>query len=116
MLVTVLKSKIHRATVTDSQLDYEGSITIDSELIKRANLLIGEKVLVVNLANGLRVETYVIEGNPGSGTICLNGAAAHRFSVGDKVIIMSFVHLSPEEAQTFRPTRIKVDGKNKVVS
>ena len=71
---------------------------------------------MVNLANGLRVETYVMEGTPGSGTICINGAAAHRFAVGDKVIIMSFAHMAPDEAQKFKPTKIKVDQQNKVVS
>ena len=115
MLVAVMKSKIHRATVTASELDYEGSITIDAALIEKANLLIGEKVLVVNLTNGLRVETYVIEGIPGSGTICMNGAAAHRFSISDKVIIMSFAHMTPDEAKTFKPTLIKVDENNKVI-
>jgi len=116
MLVTIMKSKIHKAKVTASELDYEGSITIDSELIKKAHLLIGEKVLVANLVNGLRIETYVIEGPPGSGTICINGAAAHRFSIGDRVIIMSFAHMTLEEAQTFKPTRIKVDNNNKIIS
>jgi len=114
MLIAVLKSKIHRATVTASELEYEGSITIDQELIRAANLFVGEKVLVVNLANGARVETYVIQGEPGSGTICMNGAAAHHFSVNDKIIIMSFAHMNVEEASTFVPVKIKVDANNRI--
>lgn len=114
MLLSVLKSKIHRATVTASELDYEGSITIDQDLIRAANLVAGEKVLVANLANGARVETYVIQGDSGSGTICMNGAAAHHFTVGEKVIIMSFAHMTPEEASTFMPIKIKVDAHNKI--
>jgi aspartate 1-decarboxylase len=114
MLISVLKSKIHRATVTASELDYEGSITIDNDLIRAANMYVGEKVLVANLANGARVETYIIQGEPGSGTICMNGAAAHHFDVNDKVIIMSFALINLEEASTFVPVKIKVDANNKV--
>ncbi|MBU1863617.1 MAG: aspartate 1-decarboxylase [Candidatus Omnitrophica bacterium] len=113
MLVSILKSKIHRATVTESKIEYEGSITIDAALIKAARLIVGEKVLVVNLNNGARVETYVIEGGAGSGTICVNGAAAHHFSVGELVIIMSFAQMTEEEAKVFTSTVIKVDSKNK---
>ena len=115
MLISVLKSKIHRATVIASELEYEGSITIDKTLIDAANLLVGEKVLVVNLNNGARVETYVLEGEPDSGTICMNGAAAHHFSVKDKIIIMSFAHMTIEEGKTFKPTKIKVNEKNKII-
>ena len=113
MQLLMLKSKIHRATVTGSELEYEGSITIDSELMKQADLLVGEKVLVVNLANGARIETYVIEGNPGSGTICMNGAAAHHFSVDDLVIIISFAVMTREEAKSYEPVIVKVDEKNR---
>ena len=115
MVISILKSKIHRARVTGSELDYEGSITIDSTLREKARLLIGEKVLVANLTNGSRVETYVIEGLPHSGTICMNGAAAHHFRVGDLVIIMSFAHLDEEEAKTFKPTLVIVDDNNNPV-
>jgi len=114
MLVSVLKSKIHRATVTASELEYEGSITIDLELIRAANLLVGEKVLVVNLTNGSRIETYVLQGDPGSSTICMNGAAAHHFDVKDKIIIMSFAQMEYEEASLFTPTKIKVDEHNRI--
>lgn len=115
MLVSILKSKIHRATVTGSEIEYEGSITIDTELMNAANLLSGEKVLVANLANGARVETYVLEGEAGSKTICMNGAAAHHFTVGDRIIILSFAHMNIEEAQAFTPTKIVLDGKNNII-
>ncbi len=114
MLVSVLKSKIHRATVTASELEYEGSITIDLDLIRAANLLLGEKVLVVNLTNGARIETYVLRGEAGSGTICMNGAAAHHFDVKDKVIIMSFAQMEYDEASEFVPSKIMVDDKNRM--
>jgi aspartate 1-decarboxylase len=115
MFVTVLKSKIHRATVTASELEYEGSITIDATLIKAANLIVGEKVLVANFANGARVETYVIEGKPDSGIICMNGAAAHHFKVGDVVIIMAFIITDEKKARAYKPLLVKVDKKNKIV-
>ena len=115
MLVTALKSKIHRATVTASEIDYEGSITIDAELMQKVGLFVGEKVLVVNLNNGQRVETYVIKGRSKSGVICMNGAAAHYFSVSDRIIIMSFAHMNIDEAKKFKPTKIKVNEKNKIV-
>ncbi len=114
MFISLLKSKIHRATVTGSELEYEGSITIDSALMDAAGLFPGEKVLVVNLNNGKRVETYVIEGARDSGTICLNGAAAHHFSVGDKVIIMAFAIVESAEVPGFKPKKIRVNEKNKV--
>jgi len=114
MLISVLKSKIHRATVTASELEYEGSITIDTDLINAANLVAGEKVLVVNLNNGARVETYVLAGEAGSGTICMNGAAAHHFSVKDKIIIMAFALVDYAEGKDFEPRKIKVDKTNKV--
>lgn len=114
MQLQMLKAKIHRAKVTGAELDYEGSITVDSELIKAAGFLVNEKVLVVNLTNGARIETYVIPGEPGEGTICMNGAAAHHFSVDDLVIIMSFAIMEEEEAKTYSPAIVKVDENNKV--
>lgn len=104
----VLHAKIHKATVTDANLAYVGSITIDSELIERAGLWPGEKVLVVSNTTGARLETYVIEGRPGSGKICMNGAAAHLIKVGDEIIIMGF-ELSDQPIQ---PTLILVDENN----
>lgn len=113
MQLQMLKSKIHRAKVTGAELDYEGSITIDSELIEKAGFLVHEKVLVVNLSNGARIETYVIPGEPGEGTICMNGAAAHHFNVDDLVIIMAFVIMDEKEAESFEPVIVKVDESNK---
>jgi len=115
MNITLLKSKIHRATVTDSHLAYEGSITIDQSLREQAGLFLGEKVLVVNVTNGARVETYVIEGEAGSGTMCMNGAAAHYYDKGDIIIVMSFAHMSLDEAATHKPTMVKVDSENKAI-
>jgi aspartate 1-decarboxylase len=103
MQIEVLKSKIHRARVTGANLDYVGSITIDEDLMDAANLIAGEKVAVLNNNNGARIETYVIRGERGGGGICLNGAAAHLFTPGDIVIILSYAHLDFEEAKTFRP-------------
>jgi len=107
----MLRSKIHKATVTEADLSYEGSITIDRELIERVGLLPGEKVLVVSNTSGARLETYVIAGEPGSGVICINGAAAHLIKKGEQVIIMGFeLTDSPIKA-----TAVLVDGQNKVV-
>ena len=114
MLISVLKSKIHRATVTASELEYEGSITVDEDLIKTANLIEGEKVSVVNLNNGARVETYVLKGEAGTGIVCMNGAAAHHFSVKDKIIIMSFALLTAEETKSFKPVKVRVNLDNKI--
>jgi len=115
MLVELLKSKIHRATVTDACLDYEGSITIDGELMLAAGLLSHEKVHVLNLNNGERFETYVIEGKQRSGTICLNGAAARLVQKNDLVIIAAYVSLTPEESRSWRPKIVKVNAKNRIV-
>ncbi len=107
----LLRSKIHRATVTEANLDYIGSVTIDEDLIEMVGLMIGEKVLVVDNTNGARVETYVIRGERGSGTICMNGAAAHLIKTGDQVIIMGF-----ELSDTpITPRSILVDEKNRFV-
>jgi aspartate 1-decarboxylase len=115
MLIHMLRSKIHRAVVTETELEYEGSITIDSILAKKAGLLPFEKVLIANLRNGERLETYVIYGQADSGTVCMNGPAAHAFEVGDKVVIMSFTLLEEKKARSFRPRIIKVDSKNRPV-
>ncbi|MCD8186875.1 MAG: aspartate 1-decarboxylase [Rikenellaceae bacterium] len=103
MQIEVMKSKIHRVRVTQANLDYVGSITIDADLMDAANLIPGEKVAIVNNNNGNRIETYVIRGERGSGCICINGAAARLFSVGDIVIILSYAHMDFEEAKTFEP-------------
>jgi len=115
MLVELLKSKIHRATVTDACLDYEGSITIDGELMHEARLFSHEKVHVLNLNNGERFETYVIEGKQKSGAICLNGAAARLVQKNDLVIIAAYISLTPEEAKSWRPKVVKVNAKNRIM-
>lgn len=103
MVIEVLKSKIHRVTVTQANVDYVGSITIDSALMEATNIICGEKVQVVNVTNGERLETYAIPGQAGSGVICLNGAAAHKASVGDVIIIISYASMDFEEAKNFKP-------------
>ena len=114
MNIEMLKGKIHRATVTQAELNYVGSITIDGALMKAAGILEYEKVQVVDIDNGSRLETYVIEGAENSGVICLNGAAARLVGVGDKVIIMAYCTLTPDEAKTHKPTVVFVDGDNKI--
>lgn len=114
MTITMLKSKIHRVTVTEAKLDYVGSITIDSVLMEKSNILEYEKVQVVNVNNGQRFETYTISGEPNSGTICLNGAAAWCGKPGDKVIIMSYCDCNLEEAKSLKPTVVFVDDNNKI--
>ena len=109
MLVELLKSKIHRVTVTEANLSYVGSITIDEDLIEAANILPGEKVQIVNNNNGARLETYVIAGERGSGVICLNGAAARLVQPGDTVIIMAYAWMSYEEAHGFKPAVVFPD-------
>ncbi len=104
MLLQILKSKIHRVTVTEANLDYIGSITIDEALMDASNIYEGERVQVVDNTNGARLETYVIKGKRGSGCICINGAAAHLVGVGDTVIIMSYALMTPEEAKAFKPS------------
>lgn len=106
MLLQIFKSKIHRATVTEANLNYVGSITIDEDLMDAANLMEGEKVQIVNNNNGERIETYVIKGRRGSGTICLNGAAARKAEVGDVVIIISYAYMTPEEVADFKPVSV----------
>ena len=115
MFRTMLKSKIHRATVTQADLHYVGSITIDADLMAAADLLPGEQVHVVDVTNGARLETYVIEGPPGSGVIGVNGAAAHLVHPGDLVIVISYATVDDAQARTMRPRVVHVDGRNAVV-
>jgi aspartate 1-decarboxylase len=116
MLIEVLKSKIHMVSITGANLYYVGSVTIDEDLMDAANLIENEKVHVLNLNNGERLETYVIKGKRGSGEICLNGAAARKVIPGDIVIIMSFAMLDFQEAKSFKPTVIFPDTKtNKLI-
>lgn len=114
MMVTRLKSKIHQAVVTQADLNYVGSITIDEDLIDAANLIDGERVQIVNNNNGERLETYVITGERGSGVICLNGAAARRVAVGDEIIIISYVTMDFEEAKSYKPTLVFPVSGNKL--
>lgn len=115
MLLNMFKSKIHRATVTEANLNYVGSITIDKALLDAANILPGEKVQIVNNYNGARLETYVIEGEANSGVICLNGAAARLVQPGDNVIIIAYCWVSPEEAKTLKPSIVFVDEGNRIL-
>ena len=116
MLIEIIKSKIHRVKVTDADLNYVGSITIDSDLIDAANLIVGEKVQVVNVNNGERLETYVIEGEKASGEVTLNGPAARKVQKGDIVIIISYAQINLEEAKSFVPTIIFPDEKtNRII-
>ncbi len=115
MFISVCKSKIHRATVTEANLDYEGSITIDADLIKAADLVEFEKVHVLNVTNGERLETYVIEGGAGSGVICLNGAAAHKGKKGDLVIIISYGLMEKGKPSDINPKIVKVDENNNII-
>ncbi len=114
MLRMMCKSKIHRATVTDANLKYNGSITIDGKLLDAADILAGERVQIVNLNNGSRVETYVVKGKPGSGTICMNGAAARWAAVGDTIIIISYALMDEKEARSNKLKIIFVGEDNKI--
>jgi len=115
MLIQILKSKIHRVKVTQAELHYVGSITIDEDLIDASNLLEHEKVQIVNVNNGERFETYVIKGARGSGTICLNGPAARKAQVGDIIIVIAYATMDFEEAKTWKPTLIFPDSNNKLI-
>jgi aspartate 1-decarboxylase len=115
MRVEMLYSKIHRATVTDANLNYVGSITIDEELMEEANLFVGQKVDIVNINNGERFSTYVIKGKRGNRDICLNGAAARKVHPGDKIIIIAYANMSIEEAKTFKPAVLIVDDNNNII-
>ncbi|MEO0339160.1 MAG: aspartate 1-decarboxylase [Bacteroidota bacterium] len=113
MMIQRFKSKIHQARITEANLNYVGSITIDEDLMDAANFYEGERVQVVNNNNGERLETYIIKGERGSGVICLNGAAARRAEVGDVVIIIGYGYMTPEEAKAFEPSIVFVDEQNK---
>ncbi|ACM93583.1 aspartate 1-decarboxylase [Nautilia profundicola AmH] len=115
MTIEMLYSKIHRATVTDANLNYVGSITIDEELMEEANLLVGQKVDIVNINNGERFSTYVIKGKRGNRDICLNGAAARKVHPGDKIIIIAYANMTPEEAKNFKPAVLIVDDNNDII-
>ena len=114
MYIQVLKSKIHRVTVTEANLEYIGSITIDQDLLDAANIIPNERVSIVDNNNGERFDTYVIAGERGSGQICLNGAAAHKFQPGDVAIIMAYATMTPEEAAVFKPKVIIPDRHNRI--
>ena len=114
MTRTMLKSKIHRATVTEANIEYEGSVSIDPALLRAADILPYEQVDIYDCTNGERLHTYAIEGEPGSGEICINGAAAHRVKPGDVVIIASYVQLEDAEARRWRATRVFVDERNRI--
>ena len=116
MLLNMLKGKIHRAKVTEANLNYVGSITIDNALIEAAGILPGEKVQVVNNNNGTRLETYVIEGTPKSGIVCLNGAAARLVQPGDEIIIIAYCWIDQAEAQSFEPNIVFVDEQNRILN
>lgn len=115
MNIEVVKSKIHKVTVTEANLQYVGSITIDEDLMEAANIIENEKVQVVNINNGERLETYVIKGERGSGQVCLNGPAARKVAVGDVVIIISYASLEFDEAKSFKPTLIFPDIETNTV-
>jgi aspartate 1-decarboxylase len=115
MVIQVLKSKIHRAKVTQAELNYVGSITIDEDLMDAANIIANERVQIVNNNNGARFETYVIRGERGSGTICLNGATARLAQLGDIVIIMSYGFMEMDEARTYQPILVFPDADNKLI-
>ena len=116
MQIKLLKSKIHRAKVTDANLEYEGSIAIDSDLMKAANIQSYEKVHVLDITNGARLETYVISAPENSGEICINGAAAHLIKPEDKVIIVAYCSMDNEEALNHKPTIVHVDSNNKIIN
>lgn len=112
MLIEVLKSKIHRVTVTEADLNYIGSVTIDEDIMEAGNVIEGEKVQIVNINNGERLETYVIKGARGSGNVCLNGPAARRVAVGDIIIIIAYAQMNFEEAKKFKPTIVFPNTSN----
>lgn len=115
MILTMFKAKLHKATVTEANLNYVGSVTIDKDLLDAAGILVGEKVQIVNNNNGARLETYTIEGEPGSGIVCLNGAAARLVQPGDQVIIIAYAMMDAKDALTFQPTILQLDEKNQII-
>jgi len=114
MLLTMMKGKIHRATVTDANLAYEGSVTVDRDLLDAAGILPHEAVDVLDVTNGARITTYALEAAPGSGVICINGAAAHQVKKGDLVILVAYALMDPLEARTFQPAVVLVDQENRI--
>lgn len=114
MLLEFLYSKIHRATVTDANLNYVGSITIDEDILDKAKIKEGQKVDILNINNGERLQTYIIAGKRGSKMFCLNGAAARKAQVGDKIIIVAYALMSEDEAKTFKPTIVQLNDKNEM--
>jgi aspartate 1-decarboxylase len=116
MLRQILKAKIHRATVTDSQVDYEGSVTVDEELLRAADILPWEKVLIANLNNGSRIESYAIPGEAGSGVVCMNGGAAKYAQKGDLIILMTFGVMDETELERHEPKVVYVDRQNRILS
>ena len=114
MTFDMLYSKIHRATVTDANLNYVGSITIDADLMKASNLRVGQKVDIVNINNGERFQTYVIKGKAGSKDMCLNGAAARKVEIGDKIIVISYASYNESELENYKPIVVLVDDKNNI--
>ncbi len=114
MIIEMFQAKIHRATVTDANLNYIGSITIDPLLLDASGLLVGQKVEILNINNGERFSTYIIKGEEGSGDMCLNGAAARLVQVGDKIIVVAYASYSKEELATYKPTVVMVDDNNKI--
>jgi aspartate 1-decarboxylase len=114
MLRALLRAKLHRLTVTDRKIEYEGSLTIGADLLKAADILPGERVQVVNVNNGARFETYILEGESGSGVVCLNGAAARLAEIGDVVIVIAYGYLEEGKISSFKPKIVLVDSKNKI--
>ncbi len=115
MLLEFLYAKIHRATVTDANLNYVGSITIDKNILDKANMTEGQKVDILNINNGERFQTYIIAGKNGNKDFCLNGAAARKAQVGDKIIICSYAQMTPDEAKNFKPTIVQLNDNNEIV-
>ena len=116
MLIDMFKSKIHRATITQADLNYVGSLTLDKDLIEAANMRVHEKVQIVNINNGARFETYIIEGQRGSGVVCLNGACARLGQSGDKIIAITYAQMTPEEIEEYTPVSLFVDDDNKIIN
>jgi len=114
MTITMLYSKIHRATVTDANLNYVGSITIDSDILKASKMRVGQKVDIVNVNNGERFSTYIISGKAGKKEFCLNGAAARKVHKGDKIIVIAYTELKPKEADKFKPKIVILDDNNNI--
>ncbi len=115
MLLEFLYAKIHRATVTDANLNYVGSITIDAEILEKANIFEGQKVDILNINNGERFQTYIIAGERGKKDFCLNGAAARKAQIGDKIIICSYAHMTLEESKTFKPVIVHLNDCNEIL-